>query len=174
MSKASWIYRHHLAQYPPGTSLAYQLSTYTAILSLLRRIICKSWHYTVHTVRQYGALRRFSTNQLNLHCRKRLFYGLPPYSTVRCGALFFSTVRRFGAVQFWWRQNRTVRCGAVRFCTAPHRKKKTHYLSTCICNIRVLFREKKMKTEIYVLRGRCSSRVLPGFRNCFFNNTRER
>ena len=28
-------------------------------------------------------------DQLNPHRKKRLFYGLPPYSMVRCGAAFF-------------------------------------------------------------------------------------
>ena len=55
---------------------------------------------TVHIVRRYGAWRLFSTDQLNPNRKKRLFYGLPPYSTVRFGAFFFVF------------DNPTVRCGA--------------------------------------------------------------
>ena len=62
-------------------------------------------------VRRYGARRFFSADQLNPHRKKRLFYGLPPYSTVRdnptvrCGAFFFCGAVRCGA----------VRCGADCF-----------------------------------------------------------
>ena len=107
---------------------------------------------TVHIVRRNGARRFFSTDQLNPHLEKRLFYGLPPYSTVRCGAfsllmilrrgavrcrVFFFVFFRCGAVRIFFFQNPTVRCGAVLieaksygavWCglTAPHRKKKPH------------------------------------------------
>ena len=71
---------------------------------------------TVHTVRRHGARRFFSTDQLNPHRKKRLFYGLPSYSTVRCGAVFKNTYRTnysYGAVRFVCLF--TVRCGADRF-----------------------------------------------------------
>ena len=42
-----------------------------------------------HIVGRYdGARRFFFTDQLNPHLKKRPFYGLPLYYTVRCGALF--------------------------------------------------------------------------------------
>ena len=56
---------------------------------------------TVRMVRRYGARRFFSTDQLNPHCKKP-FYGLPPYSTVRRGAVFLF-------------DNPTVRCGSFFF-----------------------------------------------------------
>ena len=66
---------------------------------------------TVYTVRRYGARRFFSTDQLNPHRKKRLFYGLPPYSTVRCGAVRFFAF--YGAVRcgFFFLES----YGAVRF-----------------------------------------------------------
>ena len=83
---------------------------------------------TVHIVRRYGAWRLFSTDQLNPNRKKRLFYGLPPYSTVRFGAFFFVF------------DNPTVRCGAffvfygaVRLNrTAPHRTVKSLAIFPCV------------------------------------------
>ena len=68
---------------------------------------------TVHIVRQYGARRFFSTDQLNPHRKKRLFYGLPPYSAVRCDAFFFWIILRCGAVLIFvlLESYGAVRCG---------------------------------------------------------------
>ena len=78
---------------------------------------------TVHIVRRYGARRYFSTDQLIPHREKRLLYGLPPYSTVRCGAFFvfydavrcgFFFLESYGAVRCGFVRGKIVRCGAVR------------------------------------------------------------
>ena len=53
-------------------------------------------------------------DELNPHGKKRLFYGFPPYSTVRCGAVFFIFFRHsYGAVRLVLLL--TVRCGADHF-----------------------------------------------------------
>ena len=68
---------------------------------------------TVHIVRRYGARRLFCYDQLNPHREKRLFYGLPPYSTVRCGA-GFPPLEPYGAVRCRFveaKSNVAVRCG---------------------------------------------------------------
>ena len=75
---------------------------------------------TVHVVRRYCCARRFfSTDQLHPHRKKRLLHGLPPYSTVRGGAVFsFSdnpTVR-CGADFFFLESYGGVQQYAVRFC----------------------------------------------------------
>ena len=68
---------------------------------------------TVHVVRRYGARPFFSTDQLNPHRKKRLFYRWPPYSTVRCGAVFKICIPTVRCVSFFFFL--TVRCGADRF-----------------------------------------------------------
>ena len=80
-----------------------QICTNSAIRSLIRRL--KMTFDTVHIVRPYGAGRFLSTDQLNSHRKKRVFYGLPQYCTVWCGAV------RCGEVRFLFF---TVRCDAVR------------------------------------------------------------
>ena len=118
ISKRSCIYRDHVALNPTGTSLVYQLCTNSAILSLIRRMNRDIWHGSHSSTIRCAAF--FSTNQLNWHRKKRLFYGLPPYSTVRCGEFFFLTILRCGAFFCFLRCRavrnfvcRILRCGAV-------------------------------------------------------------
>ena len=121
-------------------------------------------------VRRHGARRFFSTDQLN-HRKKRHFYGLTPYSTVRCGAfLFFS---RCGAVRIIFLKNTKVRCGAIlvrgKFIrcgavrlnrTAPHRTvSKNRPVKSLEIN----------DTEVYIyfplpMRSPCSYILVPGNR----------
>ena len=107
------------------THLEVRWSTaFAPVLQFCVRIIVSIVAFgTAHMVRRYGARRFFSTDQLNPHRKRRLFYGLPPYSTVRCGSFFLlSIILRCGAVRFLFftvrcgadfLQNSTVRCGSV-------------------------------------------------------------
>ena len=81
------IHRHHVPLFPPETSLVYQLCTNSAILGPNRHINRVIGHGPHGSTIRCAAF--FSTDQLNLHRN-----GLPPYSTVRwgavrCGAFFF-------------------------------------------------------------------------------------
>ena len=85
-------------------------------------------------VRRYGARRFFFMGQLNPRRKKRLFYGLPPYSMVRCGAFFFFVdsptvwcgafvflTVQCGADCFFLESHGAVRCGFVRGKIVPYR-----------------------------------------------------
>ena len=70
---------------------------------------------TVHTTR-WAAI--FSTEQVNPHRRKCLFYGCPPHSAVRCDAVRCGTGRggagRGGAVRCGAVCCPVLRCGSVK------------------------------------------------------------